>query len=92
MNYNFTYLGKAIEAIENEDLNFENYKSPFFIFSLTEDFDLEVLFEKELKLNILNAGNEANKNDLISYYLTEFGKVYYKLKLVHEEIYSVPQI
>ena len=86
MNYNFTYLGKAIEAIENEDLDFENYKSPFFIFSLTEDFDLEVLFEKELKLNILNAGNEANKNDLISYYLTEFGKVYYKLKLVHEEI------
>ena len=62
MNYNFTYLGKAIEAIENEDLDFENYKSPFFIFSLTEDFDLEVLFEKELKLNILNAGNEANKN------------------------------
>ena len=66
MNYNFTYLGKAIEAIENEDLDFENYKSPFFIFSLTEDFDLEVLFEKELKLNILNCVINKASVDVLS--------------------------
>jgi hypothetical protein len=89
MNYNFTYLAKAIEAIGNEDLDFENYKSPFCYFSLTEDFDLEGLFEKELKLNILSAGNEANKNDLIAYYLTELNEVYYKLKIVYNEIRDI---